>query len=135
MTGDIPHDRPEQLAHVQSGLVQGEQIYCVYDDKGVGSGFIALTNLRVIILNKSFVSAFPGHKGMSATISLPYSQIASVSTLSKTSAFGNFFSDSHIYLVTSGGTPHAVELRATDRAKHVHDTILWMITPHLAPAA
>lgn len=132
---DIPHDRADQLGHVQSGLLTGEEIYCVYDDKGVGSGFIALTNFRVIILNKSFVSAFPGHKGVSATISLPYSHIASVSTLSKTSAFGRFFSDSHIYLITTGGTHYTAELRATDRAKHVHDTILWMITPHPAAVA
>lgn len=130
---DIPHDRSDQLAHVQSGLLPGEQIYCVYDDKGVGSGFIALTSFRVILLNKSFVSTFPGHKGVAATISVPYSHIASVATLSKSSAFGRFFSDSHIYLITSGGTHYTVELRATDKAKHVHDTILWMITPH--PAA
>jgi len=92
--------------------LQGEEIYCVYDDKGVGSGFIALTNFRAIVLNKSFVSAFPGHKGVSATISLPYAQIASVSTLSKTSAFGRFFSDSHIYLITTGGTHYTVDAAA-----------------------
>jgi hypothetical protein len=102
---NIPHDRSDQLGHVQSGLLQDEQIYCVYDDKGFGSGFIALTNLRVIILNKSFISAFPSHKGVSATISLPYSHVSSVSTLSKTSAFGRFFSDSHIYLITNRRRP------------------------------
>jgi hypothetical protein len=127
---EIPHDRPDQLAQVQSGLLAGETIYCVYDDKGIGSGFIALTDLRVIILNRSFVSAFPGHKNLSAITSLPYSQIASVATLAAKSFMGSFFSESHIYLVTTGNVHYAVELRGTDRAKYVHDTILWKITPH-----
>jgi hypothetical protein len=129
-TSEIPHDRADQLAQVQSGLLQGETIYCVYDDKGIGSGFIALTDLRVIILNRSFVSAFPGHKNLSAITSLPYAQIASVATLAAKSFMGSFFSESHVYLVTTGNVHYAVELRGTDRAKYVHDTILWKITPH-----
>jgi hypothetical protein len=126
----IPHDRADQLAHVQSGLLPGETIYCVYDDKGLGTGYIALTDLRIMLANKSFVSAFPGHKGMSHVTSLPYPQIASVSMLASKSWLGSFWSESHVYFITTGGTHYTVELRGTEKAKYVHDTILWKITPH-----
>jgi len=81
MQPTIPHDRPEQLQQVQSGLLQGETLYCVYDDKGVGTGYVALTDLRVIFQNKSLLPEFPAHHNKTAIISVPYSQIASVSIL------------------------------------------------------
>ena len=52
---DAIFDNKGQLQQIQSGLLDGEQIIAVYDAVGAGTGFIGLTNRRVIIQDKSFV--------------------------------------------------------------------------------
>ncbi|NRQ39222.1 hypothetical protein HII36_46485 [Nonomuraea sp. NN258] len=55
---EIPYDRQEQLAQIQSGLMPGEQIIAVYDAIGAGTGFLGLTDRRVIVQDKSFAGNF-----------------------------------------------------------------------------
>lgn len=100
----------------------GEQLFAVYDGKGVKTGFLALTDKRIIIQNKSYV----GKK--IAMISLPYSRIAEVGVLSNASLMGAFFSTSEIYVRTSGGDLHEIEFRGVEKAKYAHDLILFYIT-------
>ena len=45
---DIQFDKQDQLAKIQAGLMPGEALFAVYDGKGTGTGFIGLTDLRVI---------------------------------------------------------------------------------------
>ena len=118
----VIYDREDQLAQIKSGLMIGEELYVVYDAKGAATGFIALTDKRVIIQDKSYV----GKK--IAMLSLPYSRIATVGVLSDKSFMGNFFSTSEILVTTSSGTHHEVLLRGNDKAKYAHDTILYFIT-------
>lgn len=56
-TATVPHDKSEQLEKVQAGLIQGEQVYAVYDCTGSGTGFVGVTSMRVILQDKSFVGA------------------------------------------------------------------------------
>ena len=87
---EIVFDRQEQLTQIQSGLLPGEQVIAVYDAIGAGTGFIGLTDRRVIIQDKSFV----GKKV--ALTSIPYSKITSVSVVSNKSWAGSFFSSGSI---------------------------------------
>ena len=48
------YDKKEQLATVQAGLLPDEQVFAVYDGKDVGTGFIGLTDKRVILQDNSF---------------------------------------------------------------------------------
>ena len=100
------HDRRDQLEQVQSGLLQGERLFAVYDAKGVGTGYIALTDRRVIIADKSFVGRAV------ALVSMPYSQVASVAVLSNAKFTGNFFSTSGVIVTSSGGVVGRRALRA-----------------------
>ncbi|RPH76187.1 MAG: hypothetical protein EHM88_20160 [Candidatus Rokuibacteriota bacterium] len=111
-------DKPEQLQQIQSGLVEGESIIAVYDAIGAGTGFIGLTNHRVIIQDKSFV----GKKV--AITSIPYSKITSVSVVSNKSWAGNFFSSGSIAL-NVGMQTYEVELRGDQKSHHVHSVLLW----------
>ncbi len=111
-------DKQDQFDKIRSGLLQGEQIIAVYDAIGAGTGFIGVTNLRVIIQDNSFV----GKKV--ALTSLPYSRISSVSFVSNKSMLGKFASTGSI-AVTVGNTPHEVDFRGDEKAKHCHDAILW----------
>jgi hypothetical protein len=46
---NVIFDKQEQLDKIRSGLMQGEEVLAVYDAIGAGTGFIGLTNKRVII--------------------------------------------------------------------------------------
>ncbi len=48
-------DRQEQYDKIASGLLPGETIIAVYDAIGGGTGFIGVTDLRVILQDNSFV--------------------------------------------------------------------------------
>ena len=114
-------DKREQYEQVVSGLLDGEQVIAVYDAVGVGTGFVAMTDRRVIVQDKSFV----GKKV--ALVSLPYSRITSVAVVSNKSWAGSFFSTSSI-AITAGHHVHEVEFRGYDKAHHAHNLILWHIT-------
>ncbi len=49
------HDKLEQLRQIQDGLLDGEQIQAVYDCTGSGTGFVGITDRRLILQDKSFV--------------------------------------------------------------------------------
>ncbi|MFI7615470.1 hypothetical protein ACIBP6_30010 [Nonomuraea terrae] len=55
MNQSVPYDKQEQLQQIQSGLMQNEHIIAVYDAIGAGTGFLGLTDRRVIIQDKSFI--------------------------------------------------------------------------------
>jgi hypothetical protein len=120
-------DRQDQLQLIQSGLLPGEHLFAVYDEKGFGTGFVAVTDRRLMIQNPSFVHLGTGRKKV-ATISLPYTRIVEVGLLSDRSVFGTFFSTSEIYVRTAAGDVHAAVLRSPDKAKYVHDVVLHYIT-------
>jgi hypothetical protein len=120
-TGDPAFDKREQLEQIRSGLMDGERIFAVYDATGAGTGFIAATDKRVILQDKSFA----GKKV--ALVSLPYSRITSVAVTSNKSLMGNFFSSSSI-AVSAGAATHEVEFRGQEKAHHMHNLILWHIT-------
>lgn len=111
------YDRKEQYNQIASGLLQGEQIIAVYDAIGTGTGFIGLTDRRVIIQDRSFV----GKKF--AITSFPYSRVTSVSVVSNKSWGGQFFSTGAI-AIHVGNQTYEVEFRGSDKAHHVHNVIL-----------
>lgn len=122
MGNGIPHDRRDQLKQIESGLLPGEQIIAVYDATGTGTGFIGLTDRRVIVQDRSFV----GKKV--AITSIPYSKITSVSVLSNKSWAGSYFSTGSI-AVHVGAQTYEVEFRGDHKSHHVHNVILQYISP------
>lgn len=120
-TRDIVYDRKEQLQQIQSGLLEGEQVIAVYDAIGVGTGFLALTDRRVIVQDKSFV----GKK--IAITSIPYGKITSVSVVSNKSWAGTFFSTGGI-AIHVGTHVYEVEFRGSQKSHHVHNVILHYLT-------
>jgi hypothetical protein len=118
---DVTYDHKEQLKQIQSGLLDGEQIIAVYDAIGAGTGFIGLTNRRVIIQDKSFV----GKKV--AITSIPYAKITSVSVVSNKSWKGAFFSSGSI-AIHVGTHTYEVDFRGDHKAHHVHNVVLHYIS-------
>ena len=119
MTNPEPfYDRRDQLQQVLSGLLPGERLFAVYDAKGLATGYLALTDRRVIIADKSYVGRAV------ALVSLPYRSVSSVAVVSNAKFTGNFFSTCSIIVTSAGGVHHEVEFRGEDKARHAHDFIL-----------
>lgn len=118
---NVAYDRKEQLRQIESGLLPGEEIIAVYDAIGAGTGFIGLTNKRVIIQDKSFV----GKKV--AITSIPYAKITSVSVVSNKSWAGNYFSTGSI-AINVGTHTYEVDFRGDQKSHHVHNVILQYFT-------
>ncbi|MEV0648507.1 PH domain-containing protein [Phytomonospora sp. NPDC050363] len=115
------YDRKEQFKQVEEALLEGEQIIAVYDAIGLGTGFIGLTDRRVIVMDKSFA----GKK--EAFTSVPYSKISSVSVMSNRSLAGQFFSSGSI-AIHVGTQIYEVDFRGDKKTKHAHNVILHYIT-------
>ena len=114
---EVIYDNKGQLQQIQSGLLEGETIIAVYDAIGAGTGFIGLTNRRIIIQDKSFVG------NRVAITSIPYGKVSSVSVVSNKSWAGQFFSTGTI-AITVGTHTYEVEFRGSDKTHHVHNVIL-----------
>jgi len=114
---DVPYDRRDQYQQIVSGLLPGEKVIAVYDATGVGTGFIGLTDRRVIIQDRSFVG-----KRVAIT-SIPYSKVTAVSVVSNKSWAGSFFS-SGVIAIHVGTHTYEVEMRGVEKTQHVHNLIL-----------
>lgn len=117
------YDKQDQFDKIRQGLLHGEQILAVYDAIGAGTGFIGITDRRVVIQDNSFVGK------QVAITSIPYSKITSVSFVSDKSMFGKFASSSTIS-IAAGTHAYEVQFRGDDKARHAHDVILWHVIGH-----
>ena len=111
------HDKPDQLERIKEGLLEGEIVLAVYDCIGVGTGFVGLTDRRLILQDNSFV----GKK--IALTSVPYSRVQAVSFVSNKSMLGKWSSTSEVAILV-GGKEHECEFRGHEKARAVHDVIL-----------
>ncbi|MFF0818469.1 hypothetical protein ACFYVR_25470 [Rhodococcus sp. NPDC003318] len=121
MTEQPIYDKADQLRQVQQDLLADETVIAVYDCTGAGTGFVGLTNLRVVIQDRSFVGK------RTAVTSIPYRNIRSVSLLSNKSWAGEFFSSSSVAF-TAGPDTFEADFRGTEKAHHVHAVILDRIS-------
>jgi hypothetical protein len=123
MTTPAPvFDRQEQLQQVEAGLLDGEQIFAVYDLKGGGAGFVGITSKRLIVFEHTHLMA--DHHP--AIVSIPYGKILTVAAQEEPNPIAGrgFFSSSKL-IVSLPGSHYEFEFRGADKALHAHNLILW----------
>ena len=123
MAQQVKYDRREQYEQIVSGLLPGETIIAVYDAVGIGTGFIGLTDRRVILQDRSFVG-----KRLALT-SIPYAKVTAVSIVSNKSWAGSFFSSGNI-AVHVGTHTYEIEVRGVEKTQHIHNVILHYAVAH-----
>jgi hypothetical protein len=119
MMNEVYFDRKEQLQKIESGLLPGEVIEGVFDMKGGGTGFLGVTNKRVIVYDKAFM------RKMKAIVSIPYSRITTIAAEDESGLLTGrgFFASSKVVITTSHGD-FEFEFRGADKAHFAHELIL-----------
>jgi hypothetical protein len=111
----VDFDNKNQLDRIQGGLVPGETLYAVYDMKGGGSGFIGLTDRRLIIQDEGRL------RKRKSIVSIPYGQIAMVAAADEGRVIR---STSELTIVTSNGQHFDMEFRSGDKAERAYTYII-----------
>ncbi len=120
------YDIKNQYDRVVPYLIQSECLVAVLDCKGGGTGFVGLTDRRVIFYDQN--GLINKTKSM---VSIPYNQVIAVSSEDE----GTFFKSSTITLITAAGK-FSFEFRGGDKAHrayvYIMNQILTQAHPQLA---
>jgi len=115
-------DKQDQLDRIKPYLLNGEGLFAVYDCKGAGTGFVGITDRRVIFYDQGIVFK------KKAMISIPYKQVIGISTADE----GIVFKSSEVTLLTAAGN-FSFEFRGADKANWVYRHILNKILTEPVP--
>ena len=119
------HDRKDQLKRIQAHLIPCEILYAVYDCKGGGTGFVGITDRRLIFYDQSFI------RKKKAIVSAPYSKIA---TLASEDTGGILIGSSRLIITTTGGQIFEFGFRSNEKAHKAYTTIMTQILQSEVPA-
>jgi hypothetical protein len=107
------YDNLSQLQRINAYVLPGEKLMAVYDCKGAGTGFVGITDRRVIFYDQGVV-----HKKKSM-VSIPYHQVIAVASADE----GVIFQTSEIILITAAGK-FSFEFRGAEKAHWAYRYIL-----------
>ena len=116
-------DVKNQLDRIVPYLIKGEKLAAVLDCKGGGTGFIGLTDRRIIFYDQNGV--LTKTKSM---VSIPYNQIIGVSSEDE----GTIFKSSDITLMTAAGK-FTFQFRGGDKAHMAYHYIMHQILTQANP--
>jgi len=118
--GDMYVDKKDQLEKVEAVCLPDELIRAVFDLKGRGTGFLGVTDKRIIYYDKEWL------KNKKALVSIPFSRISAVASEDNKGFFitkGFFVSDT-LAITISGEGVKTFEFRGGDKAHHAHMIIM-----------
>jgi hypothetical protein len=115
-------DNKSQLDRIQAYIITGEKLIYVFDCKGAGTGFVGITDQRVIFYDQG---VFTKHKTM---ISIPYNQVVGIAAADE----GFIFKTSEITLITAAGK-FSFEFRGSDKAMLAYRFIMNQILNQAHP--
>jgi hypothetical protein len=116
-------DNKSQYDRIAAYAIPGENIYAVFDCKGGGTGFVGITDRRVIFYDQTGLVS-----KKKAMISIPYNQIIGVSSEDE----GTIFKTSEVTLITAAGK-FSFEFRGGDKAHSAYTYIMSQILGQAHP--
>ena len=108
---EIEYDRKNQLERVQAYVLPSEILFAVYDLKGGGTGFVGVTDKRLIFYDQAFL------RKKKAMVSAPYSH---VTTIASEDSGGLLFATSVLIVGTSAGKNYLLEFRSAEKAHNAY---------------
>ncbi len=114
----VAYDKKEQAEQIIPWLVGSEKLHAVFDCKGSGTGFIAITDKRLMYYNKAFLAK---RKALS---SVPFNKITEVATIDEGRGAFGIGTSSEIVVKTGGGEYVSFEFRGGDKAQRAYMLIM-----------
>jgi len=113
-------DKKDQLEKIEAICLPDELIRAVFDLKGRGTGFLGITDKRIVYYDREFM------KNRKALVSIPFSRISLVASEDNSGFFiqkGFFVSDT-LAITLMGGDVKIFEFRGGDKAHLAHMIIM-----------
>jgi hypothetical protein len=122
MSEQVLYDKKDQYERIKKYAIPGEKILAVFDCKGGGTGFVGLTDSRLIFYDQGFLIK---KKSM---VSIPYNQVTGIASVDE----GIIFQSSEITLLTAAGN-FSFSFRGGDKAHQAYRYILAQILGQAHP--
>jgi len=116
------YDNEGQYKRIAAYIIPGETLHAVYDCKGGGTGFVGITDQRLIFYDQGVLFK---KKSM---VSIPYNQVIGVASADE----GVIFQTSQITLITAAGQ-FSFEFRGADKAHWAYRFILNQVLNQARP--
>ena len=116
------YDNESQLRRIEAYIVPGEVLMAVFDCKGAATGFVGITDRRLIFYDQTFVT------GKKAMVSIPYDHIIGVASADE----GVIFQTSEITLMTAAGN-YTFVFRGADKAHWAYTYIINQLISQASP--
>jgi len=107
------YDDESQYERIKEYGIPGEKLFAVYDCKGAGTGFVGITDQRVIFYDQG---ALLKKKVM---VSIPYNRVIGIASRDE----GGIVRTSEITLMTAAGN-FSFEFRGADKAHKAYQYIM-----------
>jgi len=116
---DLVFDRKEQLEKIEALCQPDEVIRAVFDCKGSATGFVGITDRRLIFYDQSLTT------GRKAMMTIPYSRISMVGSEDTRGRFikSGFLVTGRLTVTGLGFEDRSFEFRGADKAHHAHRII------------
>ncbi len=118
MTQEPIYDKQDQLEKIQDALIAGENVRGVFDMKGGGTGFLGVTDKRLIFYDKAFM------RKSKAMVSIPFSRIVSIASKDPGGLFGSLSSE---LIIRTAADAYEFEFRGGDKAHKAYELIVPQI--------
>jgi len=110
-------DKKDQLERIQSLVIEGEVLYAVYDMKGGGTGFMGITDLRLIFMDESFF------RKSKALVTVPFTKITAVGVEDTGRTLNPFGATSKLF-ITAETREWEFEFRSNEKAHRAYRLIM-----------
>lgn len=99
-------------------LMPGEKLYAVYDMKGGGTGFLGITDLRLIIMDQAFL------RKKKSLVSVPFTKVIAVASEDSGKAIlGSILGSSNLTII-AGAHTWEFEFRSNEKAHKAYQLIM-----------
>jgi hypothetical protein len=111
----IEYDNKGQLDRIATMVSSPEILYAVFDLKGAGSGFVGITDRRLIFMDQGVI------RKKKMIVSLPYSKITAIAS----EDIGGFIFGTSALLVIAGSREFDFDFRSNEKAHRAYELIMW----------
>ncbi len=115
MQTQVEYDNKSQMERIMTMVMAPEVLFAVFDEKGRGSGFVGITDRRLIFLDMGVL------RKKKHIVSLPYSRLTCVASEDS----GGIVFNSSTLVIVSGQREWDFEFHTREKAHRAYQLIMW----------